>query len=246
VVEPDAPELSWPASDILMVRVAADPTQPPPPPPTHVHVAGPLGAQMILWEIATAVAGRLLGINPFDQPDVEEAKNAARALLDDQPTPAPADLVDGDIEIRAVGFALDGVEDLAGAVEALLSQLTATGYVAVMAFLDRLGDDVALEAVRSTIALRTERPTTFGWGPRFLHSTGQFHKGGPPLGVFLQITADAGEDVEVPDRPYTFGRLIAAQAAGDANVLADHDRPVLRLHLTDRRSGVARLLEVLR
>ncbi len=246
VVEPDAPELSWPASDILTVRVAADPTRPPPPPPTHVHVAGPLGAQMILWETATAVAGRLLGINPFDQPDVEEAKNAARALLDDQPTPAPADLVDGDIEIRAVGFALDGVEDLAGAVEALLSQLTATGYVAVMAFLDRLGDDVALEAVRSTIALRTERPTTFGWGPRFLHSTGQFHKGGPPLGVFLQITADAGEDVEVPDRPYTFGRLIAAQAAGDANVLADHDRPVLRLHLTDRRSGVARLLEVLR
>ena len=246
VVEPDAPELSWPASDILTVRVAADPTQPPPPPPTHVHVAGPLGAQMILWETATAVAGRLLGINPFDQPDVEEAKNAARSLLDDQPTPAPADLVDGDIEIRAVGFAVDGVEDLAGAVEALLSQLTATGYVAVMAFLDRLGDDVALEAVRSTIALRTERPTTFGWGPRFLHSTGQFHKGGPPLGVFLQITADAGEDVEVPDRPYTFGRLIAAQAAGDANVLADHDRPVLRLHLTDRRSGVARLLEVLR
>ena len=107
-----------------------------------------------------------------------------------------------------------------------------------MAYLDRVGEDAVLEPVRQQIALRTERPTTFGWGPRFLHSTGQFHKGGPPIGVFLQITGEPQEDLEVPDRPYTFGRLIAAQAAGDANVLADHDRPVLRLHLTDRRAGV--------
>ena len=114
-----------------------------------------------------------------------------------------------------------------------------------MAYLDRIGPDASLEAARQLVALRTERPTTFGWGPRFLHSTGQFHKGGPPVGVFLQVTGEPDEDLDVPDRPYTFGRLIAAQSAGDAAVLAAHDRPVLRLHLTDRAAGVARLLEVL-
>ena len=248
VVEPDAPEIKWPAPDVLTVRVWADAeaVDGDGEYPAHVHVGGPLGAQMILWEVATAVAGRLLGINPFDQPDVETAKIAARALLDNQPEPTPADLVDGDIEIRGVGLSLDDVEDLEGAVKALFAQIPPTGYVAVMAYLDRVGDDAVLERVRQQIALQTERPTTFGWGPRFLHSTGQFHKGGPPIGVFLQITGEPAEDLDVPDRPYTFGRLLAAQAAGDANVLADHDRPVLRLHLSDRRAGVPRLLEVLR
>jgi glucose-6-phosphate isomerase len=80
---------------------------------------------------------------------------------------------------------------------------------------------------------------TFGWGPRFLHSTGQFHKGGPAEGVYLQITADPVQDLDVPGKDYTFGRLIAAQAAGDAAVLADHGRPVLRLHLTDLDAGLA-------
>jgi glucose-6-phosphate isomerase len=86
---------------------------------------------------------------------------------------------------------------------------------------------------------------TFGWGPRFLHSTGQFHKGGPAEGVFLQVTADPVEDLAVPGRDYTFGTLIAAQAAGDARVLAEHGRPVLRLHLTDRRAGLDALMEAL-
>mgnify|MGYP003624026599 CR=1 FL=1 len=109
-----------------------------------------------------------------------------------------------------------------------------------MAYLDRLAD-ADLADCRVPLAKRTERPTTFGWGPRFLHSTGQFHKGGPAVGVFLQITADAAQDVEIPERPFTFGRLIAAQAAGDAQVLRDHGRPVLQLHLTDRAAGVAQL-----
>jgi glucose-6-phosphate isomerase len=82
---------------------------------------------------------------------------------------------------------------------------------------------------------------TFGWGPRFLHSTGQYHKGGPAIGSYLQITGDSAEDLPVPDRPFTFGQLIAAQAAGDAQVLADHGRPVLRLHLRDRAQGLERL-----
>ena len=80
---------------------------------------------------------------------------------------------------------------------------------------------------------RTGRPVTFGWGPRFLHSTGQFHKGGPAVGVFLQVTVAAREDLRVPDKEFSFGQLVAAQAAGDAQVLADHGRPVLRLHVTE-------------
>jgi glucose-6-phosphate isomerase len=87
---------------------------------------------------------------------------------------------------------------------------------------------------------------TFGWGPRFLHSTGQYHKGGPPQGVFLQITCTEADDLDIPGRPFTFGTLIAAQAAGDASVLAAHGRPVLRLHLTDPASGVPALVGLLR
>jgi glucose-6-phosphate isomerase len=93
--------------------------------------------------------------------------------------------------------------------------------------------------------VRTKRPVTFGWGPRFLHSTGQLHKGGPAVGVYLQVTGAAEPDLAVPGRDYTFGQLIAAQAAGDARVLADHGRPVLRLHLTDVEAGIATLREAL-
>jgi glucose-6-phosphate isomerase len=109
-----------------------------------------------------------------------------------------------------------------------------------MAYLDREHDG-ALAGVRAPLARRLGRPVTFGWGPRFLHSTGQYHKGGPAVGSYLQITGDSAEDLPVPDRPFTFGQLIAAQAAGDAQVLADHGRPVLRLHLRDRAQGLERL-----
>ena len=147
--------------------------------------------------------------------------------------------------MRATPGLLGDAKDLDGAVAALLAQLGPTGYVAVMAYLDR-EQDTALAAVRESLAARTGRPVTFGWGPRFLHSTGQFHKGGPAVGVYLQITgAVAGEDLEIPERPFTFGQLIAAQAAGDAQVLADHGRPVLRLHLTDRSVGLAQVTAAL-
>ena len=248
---PDSPEVTSGAADVLVVRLVSgsdeteDPERAPSEPaavvPTGVTVAGPLGAQMLLWEYATSVAGRILGINPFDQPDVESAKKAARGLLDARPEPAPADLVDGAVEVRATRGLLGDAKDLDGAVSALLAQLGPTGYVAVMAYLDR-EQDTALAVVRESLAARTGRPVTFGWGPRFLHSTGQFHKGGPAVGVYLQITgAVAGQDLEIPERPFTFGQLIAAQAAGDAQVLADHDRPVLRLHLTDRATGLAQV-----
>ncbi len=209
--------------------------------PSLVTVAGPLGAQLLLWESATAVAGALLGINPFDQPDVESAKAAAREMLEGGmgAGDAPA-FTDGAVEVRALGGDwLGGADTLDAAVDALLAGLDEThGYVAIMAYLDREAD-AELEHVARDLFDRTGRPATFGWGPRFLHSTGQYHKGGPATGLYVQVTGTPAEDLEVPGRDFTFGQFIAAQAAGDAKVLADHGRPVLRLHLTDHDTGLA-------
>lgn len=243
VAGPQAPEVTSGAADVLVVRlVAAD---------ADVElsgdqaaIAGGLAAQMMTWEFATAVAGRLLGINPFDQPDVEAAKVAARGLLDAQPKPTPANFTDGAIEVRG-GDWLGGAGTAAEAVTALLGQLGSDGYLSVQAYFDRLSY-APLEGVRDELAAATGRPVTFGWGPRFLHSTGQFHKGGPAIGVFLQVTAASATDLSIPDRPFSFGELISAQAAGDAQVLSEHGRPVLRLHLTDRAAGVAQLQQLVR
>jgi glucose-6-phosphate isomerase len=211
---------------------------------TGVTVSGTLGSQMFVWEYAVAVAGRLLGINPFDQPDVEAAKKAARGLLEAQPEPTAAAFVDGAVEIRGEAGLLGSSGTLQEALRALLAALPGDGYLSVQAYLDRFRQ-VALEEIRSPLAALTGRPVTFGWGPRFLHSTGQYHKGGSPIGVYLQITGASSTDLAVPDRPFTFGQLISAQAAGDAQVLADHGRPVLRLHLTDRAAGVAQLRDAI-
>ena len=214
---------------------------------SEVQVSGSLGAQLLLWEVATAAAGRILGINPFDQPDVESAKKATRGLLEATDTrPDPAAFTDGAIEVRALGGAwLGDAATVADAVDSLLSQLDpAQGYVAIMAYLDRLAD-ASLAGSRRIIAGRTQTPTTFGWGPRFLHSTGQYHKGGPATGVYLQITTAPHEDLAIPGRDFTFGDFISAQAAGDAQVLADRGRPVLRLHLTDHDDGLAQLARAL-
>ncbi len=237
VVEPGAPEVVSGVPDVHVVRVGAD------APETGTAVSGSLGGQFLAWEWATAVAGRLLGIDPFDQPDVESAKKAARGLLDATPEPDPALLTDRGVEVRATPGLLDGQTTLEAAVAALLAQLSPTGYLAVMAYVDRERDG-ALASVRPSLAARTGRPVTFGWGPRFLHSTGQFHKGGTPVGVFLQITGAISEDLPIPDRPFTFGELISAQSAGDARVLAEHGRPVLRLHVADQ-SGLAVVRDLL-
>jgi len=220
------------ALDSDFVAVATDVAAAADAPEHGIAVAGTLGGQFLLWEYATAVAGRLLSISPFDQPNVESAKVASRALLDALPEPEPPVFVDNGIEVRGSGVPLDGVSTVAEAVAALEGQLGERGYVAVMAYLDREANP-ALASVRTAVAARTQRPTTFGWGPRFLHSTGQLHKGGAPVGVFLQITGTFAEDLEIPGRPFTFGQLISAQAQGDAAVLAEHDRPVLQLNLTD-------------
>jgi glucose-6-phosphate isomerase len=234
---PDAPGFADAKSDATPVAVgAAEGT-------AKISVTGSLGAQFLLWEFATAFAGRLLGINPFDQPDVETAKKAARSLLDNPDALKGGEepsTVDGAVEVfGSEGVATDG--KLADILRAFFDSAPETGYIAVQAYLDRL-DDASASLLRTEIAKRTGRQTTFGWGPRFLHSTGQYHKGGHQNGVFLQLTGAVEDDLEVPERPYTLGQLQHAQALGDGQVLAEHGRPVLRLHLTDRAAGLAELV----
>ncbi|WP_181772666.1 glucose-6-phosphate isomerase [Amycolatopsis pittospori] len=234
---PDSPGFADAKSDATPVAVGqAEGT-------AKISVTGSLGAQFLLWEFATAFAGRLLGINPFDQPDVEAAKKAARSLLDNPDKLKGGEepsTVDGAVQV----FGSDGVSTegkLADILRAFFDSAPETGYIAVQAYLDRL-DDASTSILRGEIAKRTGRQTTFGWGPRFLHSTGQYHKGGHQNGVFLQLTGAVEQDLDVPDRPYTLGVLQHAQALGDGQVLAEHGRPVLRLHLTDRAAGLAELV----
>jgi glucose-6-phosphate isomerase len=231
------------ASDaVLAVVGGAAPASAP-----SLGMEGPLGAQFLGWEYATAVAGRVLGINPFDQPNVTESKeNTQRILAGELPDERPLATI-GAIELYAdhglLGAVdLTGVDGVSLALDALLAAVPPHGYLAVMAYLDRQAD-AQTACLREALARRTERAVTFGWGPRFLHSTGQYHKGGPQLGVFLQITGAIGDDLPVPDQPYTFGQLQAAQAAGDRAALAARSRPLLRLHLTDRAAGVAQLAD---
>jgi glucose-6-phosphate isomerase len=237
VIEPDAPEAEWQAADVHVIRVLGE------TPPVGTSVTGNLGQQFLAWEYAVAVSGRLLGIDPFDQPDVESAKKAARGLLDQQPAPQAPAFTDGNVEVYATDGLLNGQSTLQGAVAQLLSAVPGNGYLAVMAYLDRFRD-ARLHAVRPALAKRIERPVTFGWGPRFLHSTGQYHKGGPPIGVYLQITGYVLNDLPIPGREFSYGTLITAQAAGDGKVLADHGRPVLRLHLKHSK-GLSEILKVL-
>ena len=165
-----------------------------------------LGRIFFLSEFATAVAGWALGINPFDQPNVQEAKDNTKRVLDEG---AP-ELEDGDVDL-------------------LLGPLAPPRYLAIMAYLPYEG---AVEAGGARMRERVVRghhvATTFGYGPRFLHSTGQFHKGGPAVGAFLQIVDEPQEDIQVPGEPYTFGTLIRAQADGDLQTLRSHGLDAVR------------------
>lgn len=235
VESPDGPGFANAGPDATPVTIG------PVAEPALVATEGSLGGLMLLWEYATAVAGRLIGIDPFNQPDVEAAKVAARALLD-----APSDdgnggkpaFVEGAVEVYAGDWLPAGTDSVGGAISALLAAAPEYGYLSVQAYLDRI-DDASTEVLRAELARRGGLQTTFGWGPRFLHSTGQYHKGGHQNGVFLQLTGAVADDLAVPDRPYTLGVLQRAQALGDGTVLGEHGRPVLRLHLTDRAAGLA-------
>lgn len=208
----------------------------------EILISASLGSAFLVWEYAVAIAGRILGINPFDQPDVEAAKAAARDLLTERPQIEAPAFVEGGIEVRSSEAALVTAGSVRGVLHALFSQSADDGYIAIHAYVNR--DALPqLVGLRELAAAASARPVTFGWGPRFLHSTGQYHKGGPANGVFLQILESTDVDLEIPGRPYTFGQLINAQAAGDARVLAALGRPVVTLTLTDPQNDVVDLFD---
>ncbi len=244
VLLPVSPEADTPPADMQLVRFVGE--------AGHHHLfehhtgeivmSGSLGAQFMVWEYATAIAGRMLGIDPFDQPDVEAGKAATRRLLDERPAPTdPVFIADG-VEVRVSDPELAASGTVAGVLDALWERVPEDGYVSIQAFVDRLRLE-QLAGLRELVAADAGRPTTFGWGPRFLHSTGQFHKGGPQNGVFLQILEHTDIDLEIPGRPFTFGQLLDAQAAGNASVLAALGRPVVTLTLTDPLPEVLTLFE---
>lgn len=229
VLDSHSPEVSNQPADMLLVNLVGGDEDAP---NDGVAVSGELGAQFLLWEVATVVASRIIGINPFDQPDVESAKVAARGMLEQRAEIDAPRLVAEGVEVRASNLNLGEASTVGEAIRALFAHLQSDGYVSIHAYLDRTSMPQAA-SLRDQVASATQRPTTFGWGPRFLHSTGQYHKGGPRQGVFLQITSVGEQDLAVPGRDFTFGQLIASQAAGDAQVLAEHDRPVLTLTIKD-------------
>lgn len=185
-----------------------------------------IGGEFVRWEVATAIAGAVLKINPFDQPNVEEAKDRTRRLLADDDRPGA-----GTDDAPALRVADLGEDRLAAALRGSLAALRPPGYVAIQAFIaPSPAADAAIAALRSALAA-TGCATTAGYGPQFLHSTGQLHKGGPAGGTFLQLTSDHPVDRPIPGWPYTFGRLIDAQARGDREALLAHDRPVIHVHL---------------
>jgi hypothetical protein len=199
--------------------------------------------QFFSWEVATAVAGSVMGINPFNQPDVESAKLETRALTTAYeqtgklPERAPV-LVDGGIGIYATEAyaatlkAAAPAATLAGYLRAHLSQIHAGDYFATLAFLPMFPQhEQAIQGFRHKVRDAKRVATCVGFGPRFLHSTGQDYKGGPNTGVFLQITADHAIDVEIPGQKYSFGVVITAQAAGDLAVLESRGRRAVRVHL---------------
>jgi len=214
-----APEVY--GDDRLFVQIGGDPRQldalaaaghPTYHLPAADHLA--LGGEVLRWEIAVALAGAALGINPFDQPDVEAAKQAARRALDE-------------------GFEEPEVEPIAP----LLAQLEPGDHLVIQAYVDPADPVVAeLEQVRQRLRDRERVATTLGVGPRYLHSTGQLHKGGPNTGVFLQVVGDDGDDLDIPGERFSFGALKRAQAAGDLAALRDRGRRAARVSLAELRS----------
>ena len=205
-------------------------------------VDGDLASQFIVWEWVTALVGAALAIDPFNQPNVTEAKEQTSALLNEWKGLLPTfsgDATEGALEIFGAGS--NATESLSQ----LISNIPADGYIAIMAYLDRK-DDAAITELRNILASKTGRPVTFGWGPRFLHSTGQFHKGGQQNGVFLQITGDVKKDIAIPGQIYGFKTLVAAQALGDGKALASRKYPLLRFNLTNRAMGISELLKAAR
>ena len=218
-----------------------------------------LGQEFFRWEIATAVAGSLLGINPFNQPDVEASKIETKKLTTEYeksgklPPEAPI-LVEDDIQLftdarnaAALAAATGGKKSLAAYLHAHLESLRGGDYFAALAYIDMNdGNAAQLQAMRQAVRDKKRVATCIGFGPRFLHSTGQAYKGGPNSGVILQITCQDARDLPVPGQTYTFGVVKAAQARGDFAVLAERGRRAMRVHLgADVSAGLKKLADIL-
>lgn len=212
--------------------------------PTPALIIGTLGEQFLLWEYATAVASRLIQVNPFDQPDVESAKVAARGMLTNKAEQVSPALIDQGFSVTAKGLLIDGNDTVKSAIRKLVESVTLNGYLSVQGYLNRK-DVFDIERLRNLLVEKTNRPVTFGFGPRFLHSTGQYHKGGPRNGAFLQLIAQTDRDLAVPTRDFSFAELITAQAEGDAKVLADLGRPVLRIGFANPSEDFASLIRLI-
>jgi glucose-6-phosphate isomerase/transaldolase/glucose-6-phosphate isomerase len=194
-----------------------------------IHEATDLGRLFFFAEFAIAVAGWVLGVNPFNQPDVEAAKQETRKVLES----------DGD-DPR------DADDD---ALRALVSGLAPPHYFGIHAYVQPSpAFDEAVAELRSAVRDATKTATTFGYGPRYLHSTGQLHKGGPPTGRFLQVIHDSADDLEIPEAPYTFNRLKHAQATGDLQTLRARGRTAERVTLAgdDPAAALRNLTERIR
>ncbi|HVR42884.1 MAG TPA: bifunctional transaldolase/phosoglucose isomerase [Thermoanaerobaculia bacterium] len=210
-----------------------------------------LGDEMFVWELATAIAGHLLSINPFDQPNVQESKQNTRRLLDEFVSrgslPGPTPLGAGE----AIRLSGDPKWAAGGTPPEVLAALFATarpgrGYVALLGFFRETAERNRIVAsIRSELMRALRVATTFGYGPRYLHSTGQLHKGGAGDGLFLQVTAEEGADVPIPGEPFGFSVLAAAQAQGDFDALASRGRRALRVDLDDVDRGLAALRDAI-
>jgi transaldolase/glucose-6-phosphate isomerase len=223
-----------------------------------------LGQEFFRWEIATAVAGSIIGINAFNQPDVEASKIVTKQLTSEYESkgslPAEKPIVEEDgiklfsdgknaadlAKDAATGPSSDG--QLKNYLRAHLARLGAGDYFALLAYIEMNPEhESQLETIRINVRDRKRVATCLGFGPRFLHSTGQAYKGGPNSGVFLQITCDDARDLPVPEQKYTFGVVKAAQARGDFQVLAERKRRALRVHLgSDVKAGLSRIAELVK
>jgi transaldolase/glucose-6-phosphate isomerase len=209
-----------------------------------------LGREFFAWEFAVAVVGHVLGINPFDEPNVQESKDNTSRVLKEFEASGTLDapfIRDSGITVIA-GSSSAAQPSLRGVLEELFEAIAEGDYLAVTAYVQPTPRaQLAFDAIRTAVRDARHVATTLGYAPRFLHSTGQLHKGGPPRGSFLQVTVSDQRDITIPGKPFTFGQLKRAQSIGDFQSLVSHGRPVARVHLgTDIESGLAQLTEAVR
>jgi transaldolase/glucose-6-phosphate isomerase len=220
----------------------------------RLHDLLDLGEEFYLWEMATAVAGAVIGIDSFDQPNVQESKDNTKYFLElykkngalpDQELGSEGRGLKAFCDAETIAQLGNGVS-IEGFIDAHLRRARAGDYIALLDYVMETPEhDDLFQAIRTHLRDALHLATTTGYGPRFLHSTGQLHKGGPASGVFIQVTADNAVDVPLPNEPFTFGVLKRAQALGDFQSLSSRNRRAIRLHLgTDVAAGLRTLLEI--